>query len=86
MDSAPAMPTLHGAGALIEMSAAIAHLVAALATILAAGAVALGCGSLEPRDFMLRGAALLLAWICFSLPIGVLIGHCTLTEEPSLGG
>jgi hypothetical protein len=39
---------------------------------------------MAPRDVVVRAAALTLCWICLSLPIGMLIGHCTLTEEPSL--
>ena len=66
------------------MSAAIASLFAALTTTVPAGAVALGCGCLAPHDAILRGAALLLAWVCVSVPIGVLVGHCTLSEAPSL--
>lgn len=66
------------------MSAVIANLAAALTTTVPAGALALGCGCLAPHDLLVRGAALLLAWICVSVPVGVLVGHCTLSEEPSL--
>jgi hypothetical protein len=70
----------------IDMSAAFANLFAAAMTTLPAGAAILGCGCLAPRDVVLRGAALLLAWVCFSVPIGVLVGHCMLSEGPSLSG
>jgi len=44
--------------------------------------VGLGCGvSLLPRDIVLQAFNVLTAWLTLSVPIGVLFGHCALSES-----
>jgi hypothetical protein len=43
--------------------------------------VTLGCGaSLLPREMVVRAISALMAWLALSLGIGVVVGHCALSE------
>lgn len=42
----------------------------------------LGCGaSLMPPAALAETLAFLTAWICLSVPLAVLVGHCSLSED-----
>jgi len=50
-----------------------------------AAIIGVGVGlSLLPRSFAAELLTLCLAWTSFSLPLGIMIGHCALGEQPEL--
>jgi hypothetical protein len=43
--------------------------------------VAVGCClSLLPRSFVIETLSILAVWLSFSFPLGVVVGHCALSE------
>jgi len=44
--------------------------------------VLLGCGASVVRPhFVMQVLYMLMAWICTSIPLAVLVGHCALNDE-----
>ena len=43
--------------------------------------VAIGCACLLPVNILALILTVLTAWTCASVPIGVLVGHCALSED-----
>lgn len=62
------------------MSGIVDPLIRVLPAVLPTTLAATACACLLPLDTVVAILTALTAWVCAAVPVGVLVGHCTLSE------